>query len=98
MCLAIPGKVVEIFYENGLKMGKIDFDGVVRKACLEYTPDIQLGDYALIHVGFALSQVNEDEAKKVFEFLTEMKELGELRVSQEGDESFGGRLIKDKEV
>lgn len=83
MCLAIPGKVTEIFYENGLKMGKVDFDGIARKACFEYVPDIQVGDYALVHVGFALSKVDEEEAKKVFEFLDQMGELGEIQVPDE---------------
>ena len=83
MCLAIPGKVTEIFYENGLKMGKVDFDGIARKACFEYVPDIQVGDYALVHVGFALSKVDEEEAKKVFEFLDQMGELGEIQGLQE---------------
>ncbi len=86
MCLAIPGKVVEIFFENGLKMGKVDFDGIARKACFEYVPDIEIGDYALVHVGFALSKVDEEEAKKVFEFLDEMNELGELASPQEEDD------------
>ncbi|HEX3036550.1 MAG TPA: HypC/HybG/HupF family hydrogenase formation chaperone [Thermodesulfobacteriota bacterium] len=83
MCLAIPGKVTEIFYENGLKMGKVDFDGIARKACFEYVPDIQVGEYALVHVGFALSKVDEEEAKKVFEFLDQMGELGEIQVPDE---------------
>ena len=86
MCLAIPGKVTEIFYENGLKMGKVDFDGVVRKACFEYVPYIEIGYYALVHVGFALSKVDEEEAKKVFEFLDQMGELGEIQASQEDDD------------
>jgi hydrogenase expression/formation protein HypC len=67
MCLAIPGKVVEIFEENGLKMGKIDFSGTLNKACLEYVPEIQLGQYTIIHAGFALSILDEAEAQKSFE-------------------------------
>lgn len=78
MCLAIPGKVVEIYEEDGLKMGKVDFEGIVRKACFEYVPDIELGDYALVHVGFAISTVDEEEARQVFEFLDRMEELDEL--------------------
>ncbi|MGQ0793273.1 MAG: HypC/HybG/HupF family hydrogenase formation chaperone [Deltaproteobacteria bacterium] len=85
MCLAIPGRVVEIFYENGIKMGKVDFDGVSRKACFEYVPELELGDYALVHVGFALSKVDEEEARKVFEFLDAMNELGELAGDDEDE-------------
>ena len=67
MCLAIPGKVVEIFEENGLKMGNVDFSGTLNKACLEYVPEIQLGQYTIIHAGFALSILDEAEAQKSFE-------------------------------
>jgi hydrogenase expression/formation protein HypC len=83
MCLAIPGRVVEISHESGLKMGKIAFEGVLKWVCLEYTPDIEIGDYALVHAGFAISKVDEEEAKKVFEFLDEMNELGELQAQEE---------------
>lgn len=86
MCLAIPGKVVEIFEENGLRMGRIDFEGIVRKACLEYIPDIELGDYALVHVGFAINKVDEEEARQVFEFLDKMQELDELDAPSAGED------------
>jgi len=61
MCLAIPGKLLEIFDENGLKMGNIDFAGSVSKACLEYVPEIEIGQYAIVHAGFALSVLNGEE-------------------------------------
>jgi hydrogenase expression/formation protein HypC len=64
MCLAIPGKVIEIYNENGIKMGKIDYSGTMSKACLEYLPEIQVGQYTLVHAGFALSILNEEEVKK----------------------------------
>jgi hydrogenase expression/formation protein HypC len=78
MCLAIPGKVVETFREHDILMGKVDFDGVQRRVCLECVADIRLGDYALVHAGIAISRIDEAEAKRVFEFLSEMNELEEL--------------------
>jgi len=67
MCLAIPGKLLEVFDENGLKMGNIDFAGSVSKACLEYVPEIEVGQYTIVHAGFALSVLNEEEAKRSFD-------------------------------
>lgn len=78
MCLAIPGKVIEKFREHDTLMGRVDFDGIVKKVCLEHVPDIALGDYALVHVGFALSRIDEVEAKRVFDLLKELKQLEEL--------------------
>jgi len=79
MCLAIPGKVVSISGDDPLtRMGKIDFSGVFKQACLAYVPEVQIGDYVIVHVGFALSKVDEEEAHKVFEYLKQMDELGEL--------------------
>jgi hydrogenase expression/formation protein HypC len=72
MCLGIPGKVTEIRDEAGLAMGKVDFGGVRKDACLAYLPDIKLGDYVIVHVGFAISQVDEAEALKTLEILGEM--------------------------
>lgn len=67
MCLAIPGKLLEVFEESGLKMGNIDFAGSVSKACLEYVPEIEIGQYTIVHAGFALSVLNEEEAKNSFD-------------------------------
>jgi hydrogenase expression/formation protein HypC len=78
MCLAIPGRVIETFREHDTLMGKVDFDGIVKKVCLEHVPDIAIGDYALVHVGFALSRIDEREARRIFDFLKEMKGLEEL--------------------
>ncbi len=72
MCLGIPGRVTEIRDEAGLAMGKVDFGGVRKDACLAYLPDVQLGDYVIVHVGFAISKVDEAEAKKTLEILDEM--------------------------
>lgn len=76
MCLGVPGKIVEIYQANGLKMAKIDFGGVVREACLEYVPEAQVGDYALIHVGFALNLISEQEAMETLDLLRQINDLG----------------------
>jgi hydrogenase expression/formation protein HypC len=79
MCLGIPGKITEIHDDRGLVMGTVDFGGVRREVCLEYVAnDIHVGDYAIIHVGFAISKVSEDEAKRTYEVLAEMSQLDEL--------------------
>ncbi len=79
MCLGIPAKVMEVYQRDGLKMGKVDFGGVVKEACLEYLPDIQVGDYTIIHVGFGISQLDEEEAQQTLAMLREMDMLaGEL--------------------
>ena len=72
MCLGIPGRVTEIRDEAGLTMGKVDFGGVRKDACLDYLPEVQLGDYVIVHVGFAISKVDEAEARKTLEILDEM--------------------------
>ena len=78
MCLAIPGKVVDTYTQNGLRMAKVQFGGIVREACLEYVPETQTGEYVLVHVGFAISRVDEDEAQKTYQALKELDQLGEL--------------------
>ena len=77
MCLAVPGKIVEIYQADGLKMGKVDFGGVVRETCLEYVPQAEVGDYVVIHVGFAISMVSEEEAQATLETLREIMRLEE---------------------
>jgi hydrogenase expression/formation protein HypC len=83
MCLGIPGKVVETYEEHNVLMGKVDFGGVFKQVCLEHTRDVQPGRYVLVHVGFALQVIDEEEAKFVFDFLERMHELDELQVAQE---------------
>lgn len=78
MCLAIPGRVVETYREHDLLMGKVDFGGVARQVCLEHVPEVQPDEYVLVHVGFALSRIDEDEARRVFAILEEMDQLEEL--------------------
>ena len=86
MCLGVPGKIIEVD-ENptGMTMGRVSFGGIVKEVCLAYTPEAAVGDYVVVHVGFAISQIDEAEAHKVFEFLQEMGELEELDVPQPGD-------------
>ena len=78
MCLGIPGKVVETFEEHEILMGKVSFDGVVKKICLAHVPDAAPGEYVLVHVGFALSKIDEDHAREVFELLEQMEMTSEL--------------------
>jgi len=72
MCLGIPGKVVEMYSQDDLPMGKVDFGGILKEVCLAYTPEVQLGDYVLIHVGFAISRIDEAEANEIFSYLEEI--------------------------
>jgi hydrogenase expression/formation protein HypC len=82
MCLAVPGKIVSMEGDDPmLRRGRIDFGGVVKEASLAYTPGVEVGDYVIVHVGFAISRVDEEEAERVFEYLREQDELGELEVS-----------------
>lgn len=72
MCLGIPGKVVERYREHDLPMGKVDFGGVMKNVCLAHTPNVAVGQYVIVHVGFALQVVDQDEAARVFTFLNQM--------------------------
>jgi hydrogenase expression/formation protein HypC len=73
MCLAVPGRLTDVFEEAGMRMGRVNFEGVTRKVCLECVPDAVPGEYVLVHVGFALSRIDEVEAKRVFELLKELE-------------------------
>jgi len=87
MCLGVPGKIVEIYDTGGLKMGKIDFGGVTREACLDFVPEAELGDYAVIHVGFAISLLSEEEAQETLALLREISNIEEelgIEVAQDG--------------
>jgi hydrogenase expression/formation protein HypC len=72
MCLAVPGKIIEIYDQGGLLMGKIDFGGVVREVCLTYVPEAKIGDYTIIHVGFALNLIDEKEALETLALIDEI--------------------------
>ncbi len=92
MCLAIPGKVLEIQNDAaGVRMGKTNFGGIVKSVCLEYTPEVQCGDYVLVHVGFALSKVDEAEAQRTYAALEAMKQLDELQTPGAYEEVMPGR-------
>ena len=78
MCLGVPGKIIDIYEKNGLSMGKIDFGGgVVRETCLAYVPEAQIGEYTIIHVGFALSVLSESEALETLALLNEISNLND---------------------
>lgn len=77
MCLGIPGKIISVYEKDGIAMGKIDLNGVTREVCLVYTPEAHDGDYALIHVGFALNLLSEQEAFETLELLRQMAAAGE---------------------
>jgi len=72
MCLGIPGRIVEVGPEGLMRMGKVDFGGVVREVCLAYVPEAQLGDYVIVHIGFAISQLDEEEAHETLKLMAEM--------------------------
>jgi hydrogenase expression/formation protein HypC len=78
MCLAVPGKLISIQGEDLNRTGKVSFGGVMKEVSLAYVPEAQIGDYVIVHVGFALSKVDEAEAERVFSYLEEMDDLGEL--------------------
>ncbi len=82
MCLGIPGKLTEVFKQNELPMGKVEFGGIIKDVCLVYTPEAQVGEYVLVHVGFAISQIDEAEAQEVFSYLKQIDEA----MSQEEQE------------
>jgi hydrogenase expression/formation protein HypC len=81
MCLGIPGKVIETYREHDLLMGKVDFSGISKQVCLEHVPEVLPGEYVLVHVGFALSRIDEAEAAFVFDFLAQMNQLDELKAA-----------------
>ena len=87
MCLGIPGKVLETFEEHDILMGKVSFDGVVKKICLAHVPEAEPGEYVLVHVGFALSRIDEDHAREIFELLSSLDVPSELDEIGRAEES-----------
>ncbi len=83
MCLGVPGKVNEIYEANGLKMGKVDFGGVKREVCLEYVPEVEIGEYVIVHVGFAINQMSEEEAEETLDLLRQIIDI-EDEIGPEG--------------
>ena len=82
MCLGIPGKVVEVYEQNGTRMGKVDFDGIVKEICLSFVPEAEVGDYTIVHVGFGITKVDEASAH---ETLALMREMGVLDSELDAD-------------
>jgi hydrogenase expression/formation protein HypC len=83
MCLGVPGKVIEVFEEDGLRMAVIDFGGIRRKACLAYEPDVGVGSFVVIHVGFAISAIDERAAARSYALLAEMGNLEGVDLPQD---------------
>ncbi len=102
MCLGVPGKLVEIYppAELELPMGKVEFGGIYKDICLAYTPEAQVGDYVLVHVGFAISRIDQAEAEEIFSYLNEIGEIEEEEVV--GEQSSGqndeGQMTNDKRI
>ena len=92
MCLGIPGKVTDVYGSEGLPMGMVDFGGVRREVCMAYVADeVATGDYVIVHVGFAISKVDEEEARRTFKLLEEISELDELEWMKEvAEQSLAG--------
>ncbi|NMB57609.1 MAG: HypC/HybG/HupF family hydrogenase formation chaperone [Chloroflexi bacterium] len=85
MCLAVPGKIIEIYDSAGMRMCKIDFGGVTREACLQALPDAKVGDFTIVHAGFALNILSESEALETLEALRELGEIeSEINIGDEG--------------
>ena len=91
MCLAIPGRVEEITAEGGLRVGRVNFGGVVKRVCLDYVPEVQVGDYTIVHVGFAISKIDEATAEQT---LAEFRALGVLDEELAGEEEAFAQAAK----
>jgi hydrogenase expression/formation protein HypC len=83
MCLAVPGKIVEFHEDRGVRMSRVDFGGVTREACLAYLPDAQPGDYVLVHAGFAISKIDEEEAARTY---ADLRKIGLLMAETEAND------------
>lgn len=77
MCLGVPGRVTDIYEEHGARMGRVDFDGIVKAVCLDFVPEVQVGDYTIVHVGFAITRLDEDSARETLALFSEMGVLEE---------------------
>ena len=85
MCLGVPGKVIEIYNTDGVRMGKVDFGGLVKEVCLAYVPEVVVGDYTIVHVGFAITQLDEQSAQESLALLRQIRALDEeLGVPEQG--------------
>jgi hydrogenase expression/formation protein HypC len=83
MCLGVPGRIVSLEPDPlGMTMGRVNFSGIIKQVCMAYVPDAEVGEYVVVHVGFAISKIDEEEAAQVFEYLRGIGELDELEVPQ----------------
>jgi len=83
MCLGIPGKIIEIFHVDQTRMGKVDFDGVNLDVCLEAVPEANKSDYVIVHAGFAISRLTQDEASETLKYLKEIEEINNQIIAEE---------------
>jgi hydrogenase expression/formation protein HypC len=93
MCLGVPGKLVEVHQQDDLSMGRVEFGGILKDVCLAYTPEAQVGDYVLVHVGFAISRIDEAEAQETFRLL---EEIGEFVENDEARMTNDERMTKSE--
>lgn len=96
MCLGIPGRVVSFSSADGLRMGKVEFGGIVREACLAYVPEVTPGDYVIVHAGFAISRVDAEEAARTYRLLEEMGQLAELDQAGTKGDHVRDKLPRDR--
>lgn len=89
MCLGVPGKIIEIYQADGVRMGKVDFGGILKEACLDFVPEAQIGDYTIIHVGFAITQLDEASAQASLALFQELGVLDEELQPQLHDQEPG---------
>ena len=86
MCLGIPGELVEVRDDSGLRVGKVKFAGITREVCLEYVPDASVGEYVLVHVGFAIAKIDREEAARSYKILEELGQTAELTADRRSAE------------
>lgn len=91
MCLGIPGQITEIFEQDGARMGKVDFGGIVKEVCLDFVPEVQIGDYTIVHVGFAITQIDEASAMETLALFAEM-EVIEEELNHPGEEGVSNEI------
>ncbi len=82
MCLGVPGKVLSITQCDELPMGRVEFGGIVKEVCMAYVPEAEVGDYVLVHVGFAISRIDEQEAQEIFQYIEQIGQLSELEETE----------------
>jgi hydrogenase expression/formation protein HypC len=87
MCLGIPGEIVDLRDDGGLRIGRVRFAGITRDVCLDYVPDAAVGEYVLVHVGFAISKINPEEAARTYRVLEELGQTGELTADRKQGEA-----------